>query len=187
MTREEIIAAVRAGKSLAEASLRGANLRGANLREANLREADLQKASFYGANLQGASLQGADLYQADLSEANLREADLQGVYMPEASLRGADLQEADLLFMLASDAKTTGIKLSWVPKKGDLVKIRPEYANFNKSTIGTLLEDPDPNHIFNPVSVRLHDREIEVSITDMKPASKLEKIIQEELKRELKR
>jgi hypothetical protein len=157
MTRREIIAAVRASKSLA----------GANLQETDLQRASLKEANFHGANLRGANLR----------EANLREADLQG----------ANLQEADLFFMYAHGAKTTGIKLSWVPKKGDLVRAYPDYSNPNKSTLGILLEDPDPDYIFNRISIRLHDEEVKISIAHMKPASRLEEIIQEELKRELKR
>jgi hypothetical protein len=165
MTREEIIAAVQAGKCLARANLQGANLQKANLYEADLYVANLQEADLQEANLQRADLYGANLYEADLQEANL--------------------QGANLLFMYAYGAKTTGIKLSWIPKKGDLVRVYPEYPNADKSTLGVLLEDPDPDHVFNRISVRLHDKETKISITCMKPASRLEEIIQEELKREL--
>jgi hypothetical protein len=161
MTREEIIAAVRVGKSLVGADLRRADLRGANFQEVDL----------YRANLEGASLQGADLRRANLSGANLQ---------------GADFQEADLFFVSAQKAKTTGIKLSWFPKKGDLVKAYSDYPRARKNTLGILLEDPNPDHIFDPVSVRIRDEQIKLSITCMKPASRLEEIIQEELKRELK-
>jgi hypothetical protein len=180
MTREEIIAAVQAGKCLARA-----NLRGASLQRVDLPEVDLYKANLQGANLQGANLYGANLQRANLQRASLQKANLRGVYLQEANLQEADLQEADLLFMLAYRAKTTGIKLSWVPKKGDLVRAYLEYLNSDKFTLGILLEDPDPNHIFNPISIRLHDRELKPSITYMKPASRLEEIIQEELKKEM--
>jgi hypothetical protein len=177
MTREEIIAAVQVGKSLARADLRGANLQGANLLEANLQEANLQ-----GASLWEADLYGANLRRASLQRANLQRADLQG-----ADLRRANFQEADLFLMSAYKAKTTGIKLSWVPKKGDLVRVYPDYPRSRSSVLGILLEDPDPDYIFDPVSVRIRDEETKLSITHMKPASRLEEVIQEELKRELKR
>jgi uncharacterized protein YjbI with pentapeptide repeats len=215
MTRKEIIAAIRAGKSLAgvdlqkasfqEANLQGADLRRANFQEADLQGADLQRASLQEANFQEADLQGAYLYEAMLQRANLQganlqrasfyranfqgaslqRANLQGADLQEADLRRVNLQEADLLFMYAYGVKTAGIKLSWIPKKGDLVRAYLEYLN--KSALGILLEDPDPDYIFEPVSVRLHDEEVKLSITDMKPASRLEEIIQEELKRELKK
>jgi hypothetical protein len=206
MLRREIIAAVRAGKSLAgadlqKASLQGAYLHGASfqradLREADLRRASLQEADLQRANLQEATLQEANLQKVNLQEANLQEADfyraslqkanLQGADLQEADLRGADLQEANLqganlLFMFASEAKTTGIKLSWVPKKGDLVRAYSDYSNADQSALGILLEDPDPDHLFNPISIRLHDKVVRRSIIDMKPASMLEEIIQEEL------
>lgn len=66
MTRDEILTAVREGKSLRWADLRGANLQGADLRWADLRWADLR-----GADLRGADLWGANLWGADLRGANL--------------------------------------------------------------------------------------------------------------------
>jgi hypothetical protein len=226
VTREEIIAAVQADKSLAganlqkaslyKADLRGADFQGANLqkaslqgadlREANFQKANLYEADFYRASLQKANLQGADLQEADLRgadlreanfqkanlyEANLRRANLRRANLREASLQGADLREAnfqkanlyeaDLFFMYAYDAKTAGIKLSWIPKKGDLVRVYPGYSNPDESVLGVLLEDPDPDHLFNPVSVRLRDKVARSSITYMKPASRLEEIVQEEV------
>jgi hypothetical protein len=172
MIREKIIAAARAGKSLARANLRGANLRVVSLRGASFRRANLQEASFQ---------------RADLRKADFRRANLYGANFYEADLRGANFQEANLFFMYAYEAKTAGIKLSWVPKKGDLVRTYPDFPYADKGALGILLEDPDPDRIFNLVSVRLHDREIKFGITHMKPASRLEEIIQEELKKELKR
>ena len=71
MTREQILEAVRAGKSLRGANLRSANLSGADLSGADLRSADLRSANLSGANLSGANLRGADLSGADLSGADL--------------------------------------------------------------------------------------------------------------------
>ena len=81
MTRDEILAAVKAGKSLANADLEGANLEGAYLREAYLQ----------GADLRGADLTEVDLREAVLRGADLREADLQGADLTGTRLRGAYL------------------------------------------------------------------------------------------------
>ena len=91
MTRDEIIAAVAARKSLRDAYLRGANLRGAYLQGANLQDANLQGAYLRGANLRGANLRGANLQDAYLQGANLRGANLQGAYLRGANLQGANL------------------------------------------------------------------------------------------------
>jgi hypothetical protein len=168
MTREEIIAAIRAGKSFLKVNLQRINLQGADLRGINFR----------AANLQGADLQGANLQEANLLGTNLREADL----------RGADLRGANLLFMYAEGAKTAGIRLSWIPKKGDLVKIQFTVGGgITKDVPGVLLGDPNPDYIFDSIPVQIQGRTIRYGIGRMKPASRLDKIIQEELKKELKR
>jgi hypothetical protein len=194
ITREEIIAAVRAGKSLAGADLQEADFRKAYLQEANFQKANLQRANFWSAalqrvnfreaNLQETDFRRAQLLKADLHEADLRKADLRKASLVKANLHEADLRGANIFYMDAKGAKTTGIKLSWVPKKGDSIKT---YAKLDGMVLGILLEDPDPDRMFDPVSVRLRDKEIKISITDMKPASRLEEIIQEELKKELGR
>ena len=107
MTREEVLNAVREGRSLAGANLSGAYLRGANLSGANLRGANLNGAYLSGANLSQANLNGAylrganfnraDLRGANLSQANLSEANLNGANLNEANLSGADLSGANLL------------------------------------------------------------------------------------------
>ena len=74
MTRDEILAAVKAGADLRGADLHGADLRGADLRGADLSGADLYGADLYSANLRGADLSGADLHGADLYGADLRGA-----------------------------------------------------------------------------------------------------------------
>ena len=91
MTRDEILAAVAAKKSLYGANLRGANLRGANLRGTNLRGANLRGANLSDANLYGANLSDANLSDANLSDANLRGANLRSANLYCANLRGANL------------------------------------------------------------------------------------------------
>ena len=71
MTRDEILAAVRAGTSLRGANLRGADLRYADLTDANLTGADLTHANLRYADLRYADLRGADLTDADLTDADL--------------------------------------------------------------------------------------------------------------------
>ena len=61
MTRDEILAAVRAGTSLTGANLTGANLTGANLWYATLRGATLRGANLTDADLTGVTLTGAIL------------------------------------------------------------------------------------------------------------------------------
>ena len=75
MTREEIIAAVQAGKSLS----------GANLYRAYLTRADLYGANLSGADLYGANLYGANLYGAkEISQIGIAQT----VLLPEGNLVG---------------------------------------------------------------------------------------------------
>ena len=106
MTRDEILAAVRAGTSL----------RGADLTRADLTGAYLTGANLTGANLRGAYLTNANLMRADLTDADLRCADLTG-----ANLTGADLRDANLTYAKLTRADLTGAKLgarSIVPDVG---------------------------------------------------------------------
>jgi len=91
MTRDEILAAVRAGASLTYANLTGANLTRADLRDADLRDADLTYADLTRAKLTYANLTGADLRGADLRDADLRDAKLTRANLTGANLTGADL------------------------------------------------------------------------------------------------
>lgn len=75
LTREDVIRAVQAGRSLA-----GADLRGLDLSSAPLRSADFSGANLEGANLEGANLQCADLRGANLMGTKMRGTKLQFSY-----------------------------------------------------------------------------------------------------------
>jgi uncharacterized protein YjbI with pentapeptide repeats len=79
--REQVLALLREGKSLALAELTGMDLSGV----------DFSGADLTGAHLESANLQGAKFAKARLTEAVLAHAQLQG-----ADLRGAQLQRANL-------------------------------------------------------------------------------------------
>ena len=101
LTRDDVLARIKAlapgGRlNLRRADLSGTDLSGANLRGADLSDADLSGANLRGANLSWASLRRADLSDADLSRANLRHADLRWANLRRANLRRADLRWADL-------------------------------------------------------------------------------------------
>jgi hypothetical protein len=125
---------------------------------------------------------GKSLVQADLRGANLQDIDFQNADLSMASLQRVDLRGANTFIMRASGARTTDIELSWIPKKGDLVKL---YAIDDIG--GILLEDPDLDYIFDPVSVQTCDKIKKFSITYMKPASWLSLAEQKKLRKELKR
>jgi len=86
MTRDEILAAVRAGTSLTGANLTGANLTGANLWYANLTGANLTGANLTGANLWYATLRGATLRGANLTDADLTGVTLTGAILGARSI-----------------------------------------------------------------------------------------------------
>lgn len=119
LTREEVIARVKAGKSLlgedlSELNLRWAylckaNLSGANLKKANLIEADLSKADLNRTNLNKADLSGANLKKSNLSESNLDSANLES-----ADLSGADLTGANIYNIATADWKIDGVKCEYV-------------------------------------------------------------------------
>jgi len=81
MLREQVVARLDGGQSLAGLDLHGADLS----------ELDLAGQSLAGVNLQAAQLQRAVLDGADLTDAQLADCDL-----TEASLKGAKLERADL-------------------------------------------------------------------------------------------
>jgi uncharacterized protein YjbI with pentapeptide repeats len=84
--REEIVAAVAAGESLA-----GRDFTGLDLSNLDLKGAKLQLCFLESANLSGSDLRGADLTSAMMARADLGRADLSG-----AKLRGANLGFARL-------------------------------------------------------------------------------------------
>jgi uncharacterized protein YjbI with pentapeptide repeats len=109
--REEVLAALAAGRSLARwdltcADLRDLDLAGADLREALLEGADLRGSQLAGADLAfavlaraelaGATLAGADLRDTNLGEARASGADLSGARLQQATLTRVDLEGARL-------------------------------------------------------------------------------------------
>ncbi|HEU4338562.1 MAG TPA: DUF2169 domain-containing protein, partial [Planctomycetota bacterium] len=98
-TAEGILAALAAGRVLAEADLSraqmpGIDLSGRDLHGAVFEGASMAKAKLAGANLEDADLSGADLSEADLSGANLKNADLTRARLDKAVLKKAKLDGA---------------------------------------------------------------------------------------------
>jgi hypothetical protein len=134
LTREQVIAMVKARKSLAGKDLSGLNLSGIDLYCADLNDANLYQTRLGGANLRIAklsrtNLNRADLFMSNLTEANLSEACLREAYLFEANLRGsnlhsvnfegadlsgADLTGANIWNIATADWKINGIKCEYV-------------------------------------------------------------------------
>jgi len=98
-TAEGILAALAAGRVLADADLSrahvpGIDLSGRDLHGAVFAGASMAKAKLAGANLEDADLSGADLTEADLSGANLKHADLTRATLGKAVLKKAKLDGA---------------------------------------------------------------------------------------------
>jgi uncharacterized protein YjbI with pentapeptide repeats len=101
LSRDEILAKVKAGAKLERADLRGVDLSktaldGADFRRADLEGANLEGAKLKKANLRNANLREAYLVGADLRDANLDKADLEGANLERANLTGANLGRANL-------------------------------------------------------------------------------------------
>jgi uncharacterized protein YjbI with pentapeptide repeats len=96
VAREEIVAALARGESLAGRDLVGADLSSLDLRGHDLSGASCDDASFAGAALDGATLAECVLAGADFSGASLRGAVLERADLTGARLAGADFTEATL-------------------------------------------------------------------------------------------
>lgn len=95
LLREQVIALLREGRSLALAELTGVDLSGIDFGGADLTGAHLESANLRGARLAGAKLEHAVLAHAQLHKADLRGAQLQGANLGGAALAGAVFDEAD--------------------------------------------------------------------------------------------
>ncbi|WP_250528318.1 DUF2169 domain-containing protein [Caballeronia sp. GAWG2-1] len=91
LTREDVLARVAAGESLA-----GLDLSELDLSNAPLERADFRGALLDGARLYGSRLAGADFSKATLAEADFSDADLRGASLAGASARGALFKAARL-------------------------------------------------------------------------------------------
>lgn len=132
--RGQIVAMVRAGKSLARADLAGVNLlkadlTGADLAGASLLHANLKRTNLAGADLSGADLQGFDFRNADLRGANLSGATLNptgNITFKGARLDGATMPNGESLedfiattvpALLASGGRPLpGVLAAWGPR-----------------------------------------------------------------------
>jgi uncharacterized protein YjbI with pentapeptide repeats len=94
--REQVIAAIGAGQSLAGQDLLGADLHGLDLRNLDFTNAFLEKVNLNEADLSGATLDGAVLAWATLDRAKLVEASLVAANFGAASLLNANLNHANL-------------------------------------------------------------------------------------------
>lgn len=111
LRREEVVAMVAAGTSLAEA----------NLTEVDLSGLDLSKVNLAGAMLAGARLVRTHLAGADLTAATLRKADLSEAVLDGAILGGADLEGAKLVKARAPRASFAGAKIANASFEGALL------------------------------------------------------------------
>ncbi len=112
LTREEVIARVKAGKSLAGKNLSGLDLSGVNLSGVNLSRADLRSADLLGTDLCRANLSGAYLTMTNLSEAKLRGATLFLTYLLSTKLEGANLRESIIDSAIFENADLSGADLT---------------------------------------------------------------------------
>jgi uncharacterized protein YjbI with pentapeptide repeats len=135
-TKEEVLAMVRAGKSLEGADLNGINLAGTDLSgailpNAELIEADLRGANLFEANLSGVELYGSNLTEADLRGVNLKNADLCFADLSKANLSEADLSKIDLSGAYLTDAYLIDSNLIGANLRGALLT----NANLNRAKI----------------------------------------------------
>lgn len=103
LTRDDVLARVKAGESLSGADLRGLDLS----------RADLQSAKLDGANLDGANLDGADLCDADLADATLRNASAEGARFDHVTAERAGLESLTARRASFVGANLAGAKLSY--------------------------------------------------------------------------
>ncbi|MGZ3451714.1 MAG: DUF2169 domain-containing protein, partial [Polyangiales bacterium] len=96
MSAEEVLAAIRAGASLAGRDLSGVKLDGADLRGVDLAGAILTRAELRFAKLDGARLASANLSSAQADDASFVGADLASADFTGASLERANLSTAKL-------------------------------------------------------------------------------------------
>lgn len=99
MTRDEVVAAVKAASpgnpvDLSRRKLNGLDLRGIDFSGAILRAARMNGVNLAGAMLDGAVLSQAWMLGADLSGASLKEAVMFQTQLGKANLAGADLTRA---------------------------------------------------------------------------------------------
>ncbi|MDE3242677.1 MAG: DUF2169 domain-containing protein [Nitrospirota bacterium] len=120
LTRDEVVARYRAGKSLAGKKLAELDLSGLDLHGADLAGANLSKTNLSGANLSGANLTKAIAGEADFSRANLKGAKLPKALLMKAKLPQADLTGADLSKGVCSQADFTGAKMAGGTCEGTL-------------------------------------------------------------------
>jgi uncharacterized protein YjbI with pentapeptide repeats len=106
-TRDDVLAAIARGESLAETDLTGMDFSGRDLSGVDFREASLHEAILADANLQG-----ANLTRANLSNADLRGADLTHATLDEATLNGAKLAGALLTDLRLNGTDLAGLNLA---------------------------------------------------------------------------
>lgn len=102
LTRDQVLAILAEGGSLA----------GANLKEVDLCRVDLCGVDLAGSNLHGAQLAYAKLKSANLRDAQLEKAFMFGAELIDACLIGAHLKHADLRFAKLQGTDVSGVDLS---------------------------------------------------------------------------
>ncbi len=109
LARDEIVARLARGESLAGADLTGSDLSSLDLRGHDLTGALAERATFAGCALDGAvltecALSGADFSNASMKSAVLERADLTNARLAAADLTGAVLTDATLARAFAHEA-----------------------------------------------------------------------------------
>ncbi len=111
-TREDVLAAYKAGKKLDNLDLTGIDLSECVLTGAFLRNSILEKANLAGADLSGADLKDAILTDADMSKCKMTGADLSGVSASRIKAKEADLTSAGFQMADLSKADLSGAILT---------------------------------------------------------------------------
>ena len=120
LTRDEVIALVQAGESLA----------GANLTELNLSELDLSGVDLSDAKLESATLTGTKLDAADLTGASLHLARLKGATLTDCVAAGADFRHASAEGVDLSNSNLAGCDFTSASLEG-AVLINTDLATAN--------------------------------------------------------
>lgn len=107
--RDEVLAWLRSGKSLAWMNLTGADLSGLDLSNLDLQGAQMESANLTDTLLVGANLSHAVMAHACLEGADFSRAVLVGANLGTQRMKGARFDEADLSAALLSCAKLDGV------------------------------------------------------------------------------
>lgn len=136
VSADQVLAALREGRSLEGEDLSFVALDGLDLRGADLHGAILSSASLRGTRLDGANLRGAVLAHADAEQAGFDGADLEGADLTSAKLDRADLSRTKLSNALFESASASGA--SFVESTGErpiFTRATLTFASFERASL----------------------------------------------------